>query len=481
MLQPQRNTEIALGFIMQAAFGVTTVIDGLTVIPTSPASLAVQVGPGSIITATTVDTLTSGFGSLAVDNTDSLVKIGINLGSTTMAALTAPPVAGQSQNWLVECQFLEVDGAAVVLPYYDAANPAISYSGPSNAGTPNNTGRFNIVQLQWRGGTPAVTGSQNTPVADAGWTPVALVTLANGQTTITSASITPYAGAPYVPTKMPRQRIRLTGNLNIYVSPTGSDVNNSGLSLASPFATLQRAWTAIITNYDVNGFQITVNVANGTYSAGVSCFGSVVGSVGGISNSTSQPPPPVAWLGNPSSPSSCVVSVTNANCFNAASGCVISVSGFKLISTGTAVDYTQVGCGLYASFSSGIQFDHCDFGSCSDTHIASTVSSIVESKGAPYTISGSAPNHMRAFNNSYITTSGSAVTLTGTPAFSTAFATAQYGGIIYINSATSPFSGSATGSRYQAILNGVIQTSGGGASFFPGNAVGTTATGGQYS
>lgn len=42
------------------------------------------------------------------------------------------------------------------------------------------------------------------------------------------------------------------------------------------------------------------------------------------------------------------------------------------------------------------------------------------------------------------------------------------------------YSGSATGARHSAQLNGVIYTNGGGANYFPGNAAGSTASGGQY-
>jgi len=34
--------------------------------------------------------------------------------------------------------------------------------------------------------------------------------------------------------------------------------------------------------------------------------------------------------------------------------------------------------------------------------------------------------------------------------------------------------------RYRASGNGVVNCSGGGANYLPGNAAGTTATGGQY-
>ena len=42
------------------------------------------------------------------------------------------------------------------------------------------------------------------------------------------------------------------------------------------------------------------------------------------------------------------------------------------------------------------------------------------------------------------------------------------------------FVGSATGARYSVALNGVIQTTGAGASYLPGNSAGSSATGGQY-
>lgn len=202
---PQRATEIALGFIMQAAFGTGTVIDGLAVTQTVVPGMGVLVGPGSIIFATTVDTLASGFGSIAYDGADPLVKIGINLTSTTMSSLTAPITAGQSQNWLIEAQFIEADVSPVVLAYYNAGSPAVPYTGPANAGTPNNTARTNRVQLQWKAGTAATTGTQITPAPDASWFGVSVVTVANGQASILAGNIADYLPSSRVdPTKLGR-------------------------------------------------------------------------------------------------------------------------------------------------------------------------------------------------------------------------------------------------------------------------------------
>lgn len=202
ILQPQRNLEIALGFVLRAVFGTSTVVDGLNCTATGPASLSVVVAPGSIIFNTTVDTLVSGFGSLPVDNTNAIVKIGINLAASTIGPMTAPGTPGQSQNYLIQGSFSEVDGTPVVLPYYNAANPSVPYSGPSNTGAAQNTLRSQTVNLQLKAGAPATTGSQTTPAPDAGNVGLWVITIANGQTTITAGNIVKYPTSPFIPAKL---------------------------------------------------------------------------------------------------------------------------------------------------------------------------------------------------------------------------------------------------------------------------------------
>ena len=62
------------------------------------------------------------------------------------------------------------------------------------------------------------------------------------------------------------------------------------------------------------------------------------------------------------------------------------------------------------------------------------------------------------------------------------FANAGYG-FLQFNSGNCPFSGggSFTGQRYLATQNGIMQSLGGGANYFPGTIAGATNTGGQYS
>jgi hypothetical protein len=203
LLATNRNTLIALGALLQATLGTAQVVDGLAVSPTVPASLAVVVGPGSITQLTTVDQ--NAYGSLSADTTDALVKMGINLTSTSFT-LAAPTTTGQAVNYLIEASFQESDASPVVLPYYNAANPALPYLGPNNTGVAQATQRTQRVQLQVKAGPPAVVGSQTTPSVDSGWSGLAVVTVAYGQTQLTASNIVPWATSPVLPFKLPTLR-----------------------------------------------------------------------------------------------------------------------------------------------------------------------------------------------------------------------------------------------------------------------------------
>jgi hypothetical protein len=200
LLSVNKNAMIGLGFLAQAILGTNTVVDGLSCQPTTPASMSVVIGAGSMTQFGPVDS--TPYGSIPADTTDTLVKMGINIAPTTFS-LTAPSSAGQSINYLIEAAFLEADGDPIVLPYYNANNPAQSFSGPANSGSAQNTVRTQSVQLQLKAGAAANTGSQTTPAADAGWTGLYQITLNYGQTTITAANIIVLLTAPFLNWKLP--------------------------------------------------------------------------------------------------------------------------------------------------------------------------------------------------------------------------------------------------------------------------------------
>ncbi len=215
LLSVNRNTMIGLGFLARAILGTNTVVDGLQCQPTSPASMNVVVGPGSITQMGPIDLLA--YGSIAADATDQIVKMGINISPTTFS-LTAPSSVGQSVNYLIEAAFQEVDGNPVVLPYYNASNPAQSFSGPGNSGAPQNTVRTQSVQLQLKPGVPGNTGSQTTPVVDSGWVALYQITVSYGQTQVTAANIAIIPTAPFLTWKLPALRPGFGSGVQTFVT-----------------------------------------------------------------------------------------------------------------------------------------------------------------------------------------------------------------------------------------------------------------------
>jgi hypothetical protein len=203
LLSINRNAMVGLGYLAQAVLGQSTIADGLACSPTSPASLAVTVGPGCLTQLTVLDTLS--YGSLPADTIDPLVKMGINISSTSFSLVT-PTTSGQSTNYLIEASFLESDVNPVVLPYYNAANPAQPYSGPANSGVSQNTQRIQRVQLELKAGAPALTGQQQTPPVDAGWFGLYTISVSYGQTQVIASNIALSPSAPFIAWKLPQLR-----------------------------------------------------------------------------------------------------------------------------------------------------------------------------------------------------------------------------------------------------------------------------------
>jgi hypothetical protein len=195
LLSAQKNDMIALAKLAAAVLGTTTQVNGLGCNANSPAALNVVVSPGEIYSLQNIDG--TAYSSLAADTTHQIVKQGILLDAITLAC-AAPVTAGQSVNYLIQATYADSDSDAVVLPYYNASNPAQAYSGPANAGTTNNTVRKGVCTVSAKVGIAAATGTQVTPAPDAGYTGLYVVTVANGQATVTAGNIAVLAGAPFI-------------------------------------------------------------------------------------------------------------------------------------------------------------------------------------------------------------------------------------------------------------------------------------------
>ena len=192
LLGTNKSVLTAIGQVLQDMIGTSTLFSGLGCVPTSPASMTVNINPGRAYSLQVIDA--GAYSSLLADS-HQIVKQGILLDATNLAC-PAPTTSGFSINYLIQAAFQEVDTDSTVLPYYNPSNPAQAYSGPNNTGASQNTTRKDNIQLQVKNGVAATTGSQVTPTPDAGFTGLWVVTVAFGATTITSGNITQYSGAP---------------------------------------------------------------------------------------------------------------------------------------------------------------------------------------------------------------------------------------------------------------------------------------------
>jgi hypothetical protein len=195
ILSTNRNMFVGLGYALLDILGSNLCVAGLPCTQTVVPSLAVLIGPGRIYGVQNVDS--TAYGSLPADTTDQIMKQGIQTGSVTLAT-PAPGTVGQSINYLVQAAYTDSDATPVVLPYYNASNPAVPFSGPGNSGTPQNTQRRGVINLQVKAGVAAATGTQTTPAADPGFVGIYIVTVANGQANVTAGNITTTPFAPII-------------------------------------------------------------------------------------------------------------------------------------------------------------------------------------------------------------------------------------------------------------------------------------------
>ncbi|HEI6705671.1 TPA: phage tail protein [Yersinia enterocolitica] len=196
LLNTNRFTMIAIAKLAASVMGSNTYLNGLACTASSPASMVINIAPGEIYSLQNIDS--AAYSSLPADTTHSILKQGIVL-NTTSFTLAAPSTAGQSINYLIQVAFQDIDSGATVLPYYNASNPAQAYSGPNNSGIAQNTIRSGVCSVSVKTGVSATTGSQVTPSPDAGYVGAYVVTVNQGQTTITSTSINFAANAPFLP------------------------------------------------------------------------------------------------------------------------------------------------------------------------------------------------------------------------------------------------------------------------------------------
>jgi hypothetical protein len=252
----------------------------------------------------------------------------------------------------------------------------------------------------------------------------------------------------------------------LYVNGTTGNDSYDGFTASfstgihGPFRTIQRAADELI-RYNLNGYNVTINVADGNY-LGQTHWHPLNGSGA------------VYIYGNQASPTNVNLSSSAGTVF-VFNGGGYAVIGFKFSCSGTATN--DAGNGIWV-IANPVTIQDCHFGACVGNHI-------VCSEGLIYllgtlTVDAGAASFINSDGGRYAFDGAlrPALVLTAVPNFSGAFIIAMDAARVVGTFST--ITGTATGSKYTATTNSIINTNGAGINYFPGNAAGTTNTGGQY-
>ncbi len=264
----------------------------------------------------------------------------------------------------------------------------------------------------------------------------------------------------------PPNRIRVRSALTLFVSTTGND-SNDGRTASTPFLTIQKAVDVATQQFDFSFTgDVTISIADGTYTltGSINCD-RVVGQGS------------IVFLGNTTTPANVIITASSGS-FSIVSvrrsAVRYSFRGFTLQATGGTHNGLDIGALCQA------QMDTLVFGSGLNSQIIASNMALFTINGS-YSITAGAAHHIRCSQNSTIIYAVAlTVTLTGTPAFTSEFVNSDRSAAVSCPASAITFSGAATGKRYVVATNGLIDTLGGGATYFPGDVAGTSATGGTY-
>jgi hypothetical protein len=249
-------------------------------------------------------------------------------------------------------------------------------------------------------------------------------------------------------------REKLTAARTYYVRTDGSD-SNTGLanSAGSAWLTLQKAVDVISGTLDLATYDVTVNVADGTYTGTIQIKTLVTG--GGQ----------VKFVGNTTTRANCNLTSSGSTINNndAPINGVYNFDGFTIASTG--------GTGIVLQGTCLVNMYAVDIGACNNrgTEVSWGAQLIFNSN---FSITGNTPNWiLRATVNGFIFIAGRTITHSGTRTYTSGFAESTEGGIIHAYSVT--IVGTFTGKNYNIDNGGGMTLGGGGTSYFGGSVAGT--------
>jgi hypothetical protein len=254
-------------------------------------------------------------------------------------------------------------------------------------------------------------------------------------------------------------RAKLTANTTIFVSTTGSDTSNTGITAGSAFATGSHAYSWAQNFLDLSEFTLTISFAAGTFTAGVVCAGIIVGQNSNV-------------ILNGAGTASTTISTSASAAVSVVNGAMVMPQNMSLTASGAGSACIAAGGSGSGGMSTIFVGPGLSFGAAALAHMVVAQGGIIMLSSS-YTITAGASAHWFAQNGGAINNgnTGIIVTLTGTPAFSVAFAVCSSSLVNPSNAVT--FVGSATGAKYSIIYGGNINTAGSGVSYLPGSLAGS--------
>lgn len=270
--------------------------------------------------------------------------------------------------------------------------------------------------------------------------------------------------------------IYLTAPRTYYVNANAGDDNFDGSQAAvgtspkGPFKTLQKASNAIA-KFNLNGYNVDVYVADGTYAP------VQLPQVAGQGT--------VSWHGNPAAPANCLIAANQTNAAVGFSGIANYMNGFKVTHTG--VGSVSECNGIYGNGPHSLSIDNMEWGATVGAQNRLVNGAQLRFGLSAFKISGGTPGGPYS-PGCFIECSQASkadcpisvhmtLNIVGTPNYGTAFIRCFDVGVVdWVADVT----GAATGPRYYVATNGIINTGGCGASYVPGSTPGTALSGGQY-
>jgi hypothetical protein len=255
----------------------------------------------------------------------------------------------------------------------------------------------------------------------------------------------------------------LTGDLTYHVSNAGSDSTGDG-SIGNPYATPQKALDTLATMDGAGLYQGRVLMANGTYTAPIA-LRSMVGYTR------------IVIEGNTTTPANVLIDTTAACIDGDYVNGRYEFKGFELRSSSASAIFLK-GPQLVVEFTALI------FGACPNgVHLPVYYGAQCFPKGS-YTISGNAVFHFNPQSDGLIDcTTGSNITCTisGSRTFTCFIAAQRCASFVSTPSSLSFSTTTATGIRARVNKLSLIDTNGGGTSYFPGSSTESPTNGGIYS